>query len=72
MGGLDEGQIPAVHSAGAEPEHGATHPGHSPKVKSYRREPQYILLSPAVYCLWDSPSHLKTFKSGVGMKLSSF
>lgn len=50
MGGLDEGQIPAVHSAGAEPEHGATHPGHGPEVKPHRRETQYILLGPAVYC----------------------
>lgn len=33
LGSLDEGQIPAGPTDGAEPEHGAPHPGHSPKVK---------------------------------------
>lgn len=33
LGGLDEGQVSAIHTAGPEPEHGAAHPGHGPKVK---------------------------------------
>lgn len=37
LGDADEGQIPAEHTAGAEPEHGATHPGHVPKVRSKKR-----------------------------------
>lgn len=54
LGGLDEGQIPAVSTAGAEPECGETHPGYSPKVKSY-----IILLSvdtqrcPRAHAPWD-------------------
>lgn len=32
LGGLDEGQIPAVHKAEKEPDHGATHSGHIAKV----------------------------------------
>lgn len=37
LGGLDEGQIPAVCAAGAEPEHGGAHPGYISKVKSCRK-----------------------------------
>lgn len=37
LGSSDEGQIPAVCPAGAEPEHGEMHPGHNPEVKSWQK-----------------------------------
>lgn len=38
LGGADEGQILSVHTAGAVPEHEATHPGHNPKVQKISQQ----------------------------------
>ncbi|XP_028446835.1 transient receptor potential cation channel subfamily M member 2 isoform X4 [Perca flavescens] len=43
LGGLDEGQIPTVHTAGAEPEHGAAHPGNGSKVVQSAKALQWIM-----------------------------